>query len=435
MTLDLRRPSTARHAAITLGVFILAVIVLGIEAAGTTFEADESDYVATSRYFGYLFLQRDASRKEWDGNHWTRTQPPMTRYIVGAWLTGHGYDLENMNQPYVSTASSFEVNRMKGRVPTDDVLARARQPMALLGAAAIAILYLLGVALGGPMAGLIAAALALTSPFLRYTLVHAWAEAPLACFLLLAVLVATIGVQRMLDGSESWLTWSVGLGVALGFASATKLTGLVGILIVLGTTGLLAIRAWRSSNRPGARRLVVWAGLASAVALSLFVLVNPFLWRGPVVGLISMVEQRRDEMALQQDQWPEFAVLSVAERPWQMALGTTRFGPWGDRPPVAVPVGLGLAMLGIWSLRWRIRPCTCEPATLMLLGWLGGYSVAIFGGLGLSYPRYFLPAGLLLLPLMGAGAAYLFGLLPITRGRLRAAFTSPSLRTGGQTGA
>src|SRR4249919_3393328 len=112
-----------RHVAATVAIFLLAVAVLGFEAAGSGFEADEADYVATSRYFGYLFLQRDVSRKEWDGNHWTRTQPPLTRYVVGAWLTGYGYDLEKMNQPYVSTASSFEINRQKGRVPADEVLA------------------------------------------------------------------------------------------------------------------------------------------------------------------------------------------------------------------------------------------------------------------------------------------------------------------------
>ncbi|MCC7367448.1 MAG: hypothetical protein IT306_03440 [Chloroflexi bacterium] len=399
--------SAWRHVAATLAIFLASLGGLGWEASVAGFEADEADYVATSRYFGYLFLQRDVTRKEWDGNHWTRTQPPLTRYIVGAWLTAYGYDLEKMNQPYVSTASSFEINRQKGRVPTDEVLARSRQPMVLLGAAAIALLYPLGLLLGGSLAGAAAAALALTSPFLRYTLVHTWAEAPLACFLLLAAILAATGLRRLLDGRASPLGWGIGLGVALGLASATKLTGLVGIPIVLGVAGLMATLAWRAGERARARRLIVWAGLATVVALALVVIVNPFLWRGPVAGLASMVEQRRDEMTFQQEQWPEFAVLSVAERPWLMAVGLTRIGPWGDLPAVAAALGLGLAAFGLWSVRRRLTAARPEPATLMLLAWLGGYAVAIFGGLGLSYPRYFLPACILLLPLIGAGAAAL----------------------------
>ena len=72
-------------------VFLLALAVLAWEAASAPFEADEADYVATSRYFGYLFLQGDVTRDEWGSNHWTRTQPPLTRYIVGVWLSGRGY--------------------------------------------------------------------------------------------------------------------------------------------------------------------------------------------------------------------------------------------------------------------------------------------------------------------------------------------------------
>jgi hypothetical protein len=46
-------------------------------------------------------------------------------------------------------------------------------------------------------------------------------------------------------------------------------------------------------------------------------------------------------------------------------------------------------------------------AVVMLLVWLAGYTAAIMAGLGLNYPRYFLPSALLLLPFMGAGAALL----------------------------
>src|SRR3954452_14493430 len=214
-----RQPSasTRLHALVTLGIFLLALVVLGVEARGSGFEADEADYVATSRYFGYLVLQHDVTRKEWGSNHWTRTQPPLTRYIVGAWLTAWGYNLETLNQPYVSTASSYEVNRQKGRLPADDVLARSRQPMVLFGAAAIALLYPLGLVLGGPIAGLASAGLALSSGFVRYTLVHTWAEAPLACFLVLAALLASLGIERVRSGRRA-CPWAVGLGLALGLA-------------------------------------------------------------------------------------------------------------------------------------------------------------------------------------------------------------------------
>jgi hypothetical protein len=397
-----------RHVALTLAIFFAALLLLASEAGWSPFEADEADYVATSRYFGYLFLQGDVRRKEWDGNHWTRTQPPLTRYVVGAWLTAYGYDLEKLNQPYVSTASSLEVNRQKGRVPSDDVLARARQPMVLLGAGAIALLYPLGLLLGGTLAGLAAVALALSSALVRYTLVHVWAEAPLACFLLLAVLLAALGARRVARRA-SWPSWGLSLGLAIGLASAMKLTGLIALPIMTALGALLLARAWRAGDRDAARHAAAWAATAIGTALLVFVVVNPYLWRGPLAGLAGMLDERREEMAFQQQQWPEFAVLSVAERPWLMAVGVTRVGPWGDTPALAVPIGLGLALLGLASLRPRLASSAPDPAALSMLVWLAGYAVAIFAGLGLSYPRYFLPACLLLLPFMGAGLAWLAG--------------------------
>ncbi|MCC6175068.1 MAG: hypothetical protein IT305_07175 [Chloroflexi bacterium] len=399
-----------RHAAVTAVLFVCACLVLNAEARTAGFEADEADYVATSRYFGYLFLQHDVSRDEWGSNHWTRTQPPLTRYIVGAWLTAHGHDLETMNQPYVSTASSFEVNRRKGRVPSDDVLAIARQPMVLLGAGAMALLYPLGLLLGGPVAGLTAVSLALSSAFLRYTFVHVWAEAPLAFFLLLSALLAAVGARRTIDG-RVWSGWAIGLGLALGLASATKLTGLAGLPLIVVSSALLAAGAWRRGEGHTVRMLIGWSGLACIVALVVFVAVNPFLWRGPMSGLVGMVQERREEMAFQQQQWPEFAVLDARDRPWLTLVGSTRIGPWSETPAVAVPLGAGLAVLGIvtLALRWHTSHPARRTASTMLLVWLVGYLAVIVAGLGLSYPRYFLPACLLLLPWLGAGMSALVG--------------------------
>ena len=82
--------TTRLRVALSVTVFALSVLVLGIEAAAAGFEADEADYVATSRYFGYLFLQGDVARKEWDSNHWTRTQPPLTAPAGAPGLTAWG---------------------------------------------------------------------------------------------------------------------------------------------------------------------------------------------------------------------------------------------------------------------------------------------------------------------------------------------------------
>ena len=395
------RGGSRLHAAVAVAVLVVSIFVLGYEAAGSPFEADEADYVATSRYFGYLFLQHNVSRKEWDSNHWTRTQPPFTRYVVGAWLTLNGYDLEKLNQPYVSTASSFEVNRQKGRVPTDDVLATARRPMVLLGAGAVALLYLLGVLVGGWPAGLLTAALALSSPFMRYTLIHVWAEAPLALLLLLSVLLAAHGLTRMTSGRRAAL-WALALGVSLGLTSATKLTGLVAVALTAALGCVLALWLWRRGDAHRAGRVGVASALAVLVAALVFVAVNPYLWRGPAAGLQGMLEERRDEMAFQQDQWPEYAVLGWQERPWLTFEGSVQVGPLAETPLAAL-VNLPLLAFGIVALVRRLGRSGPVCPSGVLVAWVLGYVVVVMTGLGLKYPRYFMPTTLLLLPFVALG--------------------------------
>lgn len=422
----------ARTWVLATGVFVVALVVLGLEARAAGFEGDEADYTATSRYFGYLFLQRDPWRDEWGGNHWTRTQPPLTRYIIGGWLAARGYDLEALNQPYVSTASSLGVNRRKGRVPTDDVLAAARQPMVLLGAGAIAVLFGLGSLLGGPVAGLATAGLALSSGFMRYTLVHAWAEAPLSFLLTLAALLAALCAARI-AGGRPWVGYALAAGLALGLAATTKLTGYVGLAATVALALMTAAvvgwcrRGSPSAGRPppgAAPRTWLAAGvLAGAVAVAVTVALNPFLWRNPVRGLAEMLIERRDEMAAQQEQWPEFAVLDWRDRPGLTTVGVTRFGPWDEVPAAAVAVNAGLALVGVGGLAGAARLGACPPfgwaPAIVLGGWLAAYLAAIVGGLGLSYPRYFLPGCLFVLPFAAAGVAALADALGAATRRAR----------------
>ena len=287
-----------------------------------------------------------------------------------------------------------------------------------------ALLLALGTLLGGPIAGLATAALALSSGFIRYTFVHAWAEAPLAIFLTLSALLVSLGAGRVARGM-AWREWAVAAGIALGLACSTKLTGYVGLLATLGVACGGAGLAWRrsghvlSSTGAGQRAVpmswLAWGATIGATAIALSIILNPFLWRGPVGGIAEMVAQRRDEMAAQQAQWPDFAVLGWQQRPGLTAVGTTRFGPWDERPWVAVPLnllllGAGVAMLYL-AWRRRVAPPGGWPATVVLIGWLGAYLAAIVGGLGLSYPRYFLPGCLFLLPVAGAGAAWALGQL------------------------
>jgi hypothetical protein len=423
-------------------VFVIAAVVLLSEARYSPFEIDESGYIATSRYFGYLVLERNVSREEWGVNYWTLTQPPLTRYVIGLWLSASGYDLEKLNEPYVSTASSYEVNVMKGRVPTDDVLWRSRQPLALLGAGAIGLLYLFGARVGGVWVGLVTAALALSSSFIRYTFVHVWAEGPLAFFFVLSALLAVAGAPALVDGRR-WVRWTIGLGLALAVATSVKMTGVVGIVALGAWAVAVAGQAFwsrrtrsdqladaapsglpRAATAPVAWRALRATGIVAIVVGTVWVAVNPFLWRGPLVGTWLMIANRAEETAYQQEQWPEYAVHDWAERPWLTLSGSVQVGPFAETPLTAL-VNLPLLAMGLVAVVGHTRRSGVLAQTSMLIAWVVTYFVVIVLGLGLKYPRYFMPTTLLFLPVVALGLILgiqtVWNLLPRALGRPRPA--------------
>src|SRR5262249_43483684 len=149
---------------------------------------DEGGTLYGARYFGYLFLERDLGRPAWGDNYWTTTQPMLPSYLVGAAIWARGYDFARLER--YDVRRRFTVNRERGALPRDGRLTDIRAPMVALGGGAILLLYLLGRRLDGVLAGLAAAALGLASPLAREWLVRAKGEGPLACLLLLGLLVA-----------------------------------------------------------------------------------------------------------------------------------------------------------------------------------------------------------------------------------------------------
>jgi len=207
------------HALVALVLFGWAFTVFDGARSRTTFHPDESDWIATGRLFGYLFLRGDLKHEVWNGGYYMLAQPPGFRYAfrAGLWLQGH--DLNTLNQTY-RFDGDLEANRREGRVPTGAVLMDARKVAILFAASAVALLYVVAVQLGTPLAGIAAALLAGASPYLQTHFVRAMAEAPFGFFLLATLAVCLATVRRSVGG------FGVGYAMlaipALGLALATK---------------------------------------------------------------------------------------------------------------------------------------------------------------------------------------------------------------------
>src|SRR6476661_7269467 len=117
-----------------LVIVVASAAVLGTAAQRVPFNGDEGNYLCTSSYFDYLFLQHDVSREEWRDNYWTHTQPMLIRYVAGAWLWASGYELAAM-RPYCDFDWTLTrtANAARGFVPGETLVVDSRAPMVFVG--------------------------------------------------------------------------------------------------------------------------------------------------------------------------------------------------------------------------------------------------------------------------------------------------------------
>jgi 4-amino-4-deoxy-L-arabinose transferase-like glycosyltransferase len=379
-------------------------------------------------YFRYLFVEHDLTRPEWGDSFETHTHPMLTNYIVGGWLWFRGYELGDMPHPY-DYYKDRPGNHREGRIPDDALLADGRAPMVFLATGMVGLLYLLGRIVGGIIAGLAAAALALGSPLVRESLVRALSEAPLTFFLFLALLLAVLGGRRG-RANRLPLGWAVAVGAAAGLAFATKLTAVLSLAAILGWMALAVVLAIGRSEALGIRgrlRAAWQAGqgwvLALLVALGVFVLSNPHLYPNPFLHTAHLFQQRSEEMVGQRF-GPNYtqAIDNPLKRPFYVLgrslIDYTLTGSHG------LPLEVALAGTGAFALLMRTwrgwRQHGQLPAEGLVLLTALTYVAGISAGMLIARIPYFVPTLLLGILMSGLGLSALISLLPSINGALKA---------------
>jgi hypothetical protein len=330
----------------------LALGVLGWRADDQDFSVDESRWIATSRYFWITFLERDLFGPAWQPNYLVLTHPPVARYAIGFGLWLQGWTPDGLNGRY-DTDRSREFNRQRGNIPTDELLDAARRVVFVF---------------------------ALASTLLLYPIGRVLAESVLAFFTLLAFLLAARVAAlygKQAAGRGVAYGWPLGLGLALGLASATKLTGVLGG-VGLAVFGVLqyALRWWQTRRWPG---LGLWPD-AALMALLVFMLVNPLLYPDPLARTVMLFEHRRDEMREQALGTPRLAVpddlgvrAALLSRRTFLEYGT--FQRWLGVPLDAVLMTAGLAIALVLSWRTARRAGMLGPPALLFCWTVATYAV------------------------------------------------------------
>jgi hypothetical protein len=419
-----RRIGLVADLTVGLGVFVLAATVLLHAVETVPFHGDESEWIAAGRYFRFVFLEHDLTSQVWRPSWLNRDQPPVGRYIIGGIVWASGTDPDKVNKTY-AWERDYQANLREGRVPDPSILTPVRRTMAIVGALSMVLLFVSGRLVGGTLTGAIAGLAAISSPLLQTSFVQARTEALLALFSTLSLVVLLLAArQYRTRGSVGRVGWM--LGPLLGLSLATKLTAAVAILGACAYGGVAGLVRFR--HRPDeAVRMVGWAVATGLLASGVWVIVNPFLWGGPIERTWSMLEQQQSIMV---EQGQQFGNPVDAALPGRLLLMVRRsfidnstpafdYGAPPGSPPLIrrtftdLPIVLGvsaellLAAIGLWVLVGRAvgvwRTGQRQGVETALLWWLAAYFVGIGVNLSLDWPRYYVPTAFYGALLIGLG--------------------------------
>lgn len=445
-------PRKRAASAAVIAVVLLALMALMFSGVVLSrYSPDESQWIYTTRYLT-LLRQGEFSSTEWD-NYWTHTQPPLARYLMGSSLKLAGYDLLKVNGPWDFTKQSDE-NESLGNMPTPDMLLWARLPIAIVASLAVLLLYVIGNRIAGPVAGIGAAAWLAINPRSRELMTRAESDGLLICLMLAGLLISIVLVGETARSLYSGGTWrrtlllSLLLGLVIGLATATKLTGALG-LIALAFALLLdapiqsIIRnlqfAIRERLRSLTKHLLVGGAISlvvGVVAFFVFIILNPALYIDPLSRSVGLFEFRQSEMQSQMALYPSAALAEGLPR-FENAIVRTLFtygvsaglfravvgdqlGQFRDMLPVdmlLVLIGLAFAITSLFA-RWRQLRRDQDISNLQdnsALGAMGValvfsaiYFVGISANMGLDWDRYTLPLWVFAALWAGVGISWLW---------------------------
>jgi 4-amino-4-deoxy-L-arabinose transferase-like glycosyltransferase len=261
-----------------LDVLFLAVLT-GYILAGTAlvpFHGDESTTIWMSRDYGYIFLDGELDRVRYQESPVSATEQHMrlitgslTKYLIGISWHLNGYTTAQINEQW-DWGADWQYNQTTGHAPDDRLLMLGRWPSALMLAAGVVVLFVIGRALDGRGVAYIACLYYALNPALLLNGRRAMFEGGLVLFSLLTVLAAIWLLRR-----QTWLAALV-LGLCAGLALAAKHPA--GFTLV-AVSGAGMVYSWREADR---WRLLGQLAAVAILALLVFYALHPQWWGDPL---------------------------------------------------------------------------------------------------------------------------------------------------------
>lgn len=359
--------------------------------------------------------------------------PPLPKYLIGGSLR-----LAGLPRPPRDMMVRW-YNNTSTKTGTDDMLRAGRWPSAVLGGLGCAMIYAIGVLVGGRRLGLIAAILLAINPLYRLHARRAMSDVPAEALILLTLAIGLWALHQRWQEIRISLSLmiSVIVGILGGLAVLAKLNGALALMTIGAWATMEAILCSarklatvnQSNESTTVQRLVVRAGepalltlISAIVGFATFTFLNPYMTAKPpgamipstlaevarldLVGRAKLVASHRAGVSTQAaNLFPHNALRTLPDKVAAVTVqGFGRFGPlgpghtdstkrfdlaqdWGAA--VWLPLVLGGLMLQIRKTHRQWRSATTPTSlALILMSAIAFLVVTLF--IPLAWDRYFL---------------------------------------------
>ncbi len=347
------------------------------------FNSDELIYLSRSVYWD-AFVHGDFKNPIW--SEWgAYDQPQLTNYIYAA-VPGDRSLLSPQNSPCNDSGTSFynTWSCLDGKPlsswdssPLKTMVIRARALALGISSLVIATTYLIGLALAGPVAGVLAALMLGWYSFFKNLSTMTMMDQILLLFTNLMLLAAL----RLWRGRGNLATFAL-LTLSAGLALATKLSAAPVVFLIFALSFL--------QNRHTLGKLFA----SGVLALTIFVVLNPYLWPNPVTRLESMMSWRLSQSQQEIAANPSAALPTLTSR--LVYSYHELAGSWNQQTVLA-PWFAGLIVMGLLLLLLD------KKRSLWAIFTIGNLAITL-SYLSVGWNRYLLPA---LIPLIATAACAL----------------------------
>lgn len=297
--------------------------------AGTTPDEDELYWIGSTYYY-HLALQRG----DWHHADWrllpARENPPVAKYMLGLGLHlqgrqittpdllgafylmfahvpgswGEGSDRAKRVAVVERLAPALRAQIEAGaavRLPLEVIAAARQTVLACMGLTSL-LVFLLGAWLVHPGAGLVASTLICVHPAMMISYHRAHADIIALLFSAAAALATFAFVRRLRQAPRPSNTTLFGSAAVVGLLLALACGAKMNALVLVGLAGVATLAALVLRARhdlPGAARGAAAGAMIPALALAVFIAINPAIVADVPDGLAATVTEHRATEAIQ----------------------------------------------------------------------------------------------------------------------------------------